>query len=151
MATELEKQLLEDMKAAMKSGDKLRLETIRGLRAQLKNAEIEKGAPLTDEDVIQVLMRAAKKRKESIEQFKAVGREDRAQEEAEELKIIESYLPRQMDEAEIAALVEKVIAEVGATSPKDMGKVMGKIMPQVKGRADGKMVQQIVRQKLASQ
>ncbi len=150
MATELEKQLLEDMKAAMKSGDKLRLETIRGLRAQLKNAEIDKGAPLTDDDVIQVLMRAAKKRKESIEQFKAVGREDRAAEEAQELKIIEGYLPKQMDEAEIAALVDKVIAEVGAASPRDMGKVMGKVMPQVKGRADGKLVQQIVRQKLAS-
>ncbi|NOX37157.1 MAG: GatB/YqeY domain-containing protein [Calditrichaeota bacterium] len=145
----LEKQLLEDMKAAMKSGDKLRLETIRSLRAQLKNAQIEKGGELSEEEQIQVLMKAAKKRKESIEQFRAVGREDRAQIEAQELAIIEAYLPQQMSEDEISRLVDQIIQEVGATSPRDMGRVMGTIMPKVKGRADGKLVQQIVKDKLS--
>lgn len=146
----IEKQLLEDMKAAMKSGDKVRLETIRGLRAQLKNAQIEKGGELTDDEVQQVLNTAAKKRKEAIEQYRSLGREDRANIEAQELEIIESYLPAQMASAEIAALVEVTIARVNAASIKDLGKVMGAIMPQVKGKADGKLVQQIVREKLSA-
>ena len=146
----LQEQLMNDLKEAMKAKDKVRLETIRGLRAQLKNAEIDKGRPLTEEEEIQVLMSAVKKRKESIEQFRAVNRPERAAEEEQELKIIQQYLPEQMSEEEITQLVELVIQEVGASSPRDMGKVMGKIMPQVKGRADGKIVQSIVRKKLES-
>ena len=146
----IQEQLLEDMKAAMKAGDKLRLETIRGLRSQIKNAEIDKGRELSEEEVIQVLMNAAKKRKESIELYRQGNRMDRAEEESRELEIIQEYLPEQMSEEEIARLVDKVIKEVNASSPKDMGKVMGKIMPQVKGRADGKVVQKIVQQKLAT-
>ena len=138
------------MKTAMKSGDKIRLETIRGLRSQLKNMEIDKGEVLSLEDEIQVLMSAAKKRKESIEQFKAGQRFDRAEEEGRELNIIQEYLPQQMSEEEIVSLVNTVLTEVSATSPADMGKVMGKLMPQVKGRADGKIVQKIVQQKLAT-
>lgn len=146
----LEAKLLEDMKAAMKAGDKIRLETIRGLRAQIKNAQIEAGKELTDDEIIRVLQSAAKKRKESIELFRAGGREDQAEVEAQELKIIESYLPRQMSAEEIAQLVNEAIQEVQATSMKDLGKVMGAIMPKVKGKADGKLVQQIVREKLSS-
>ncbi len=146
----IQEQLMEDMKAAMKAGDKLRLETIRGLRSQIKNAEIDKGRELSEEEVIQVLMNAAKKRKESIELYRQGNRMDRAEEESRELEIIQEYLPEQMSEEEIARLVDKVIKEVNASSPKDMGKVMGKIMPQVKGRADGKVVQKIVQQKLAT-
>ena len=138
------------MKMAMKSGDKIRLETIRGLRSQLKNTEIDKGEALSLEDEIQVLMSAAKKRKESIEQFKAGQRFDRAEEEERELHIIQEYLPQQMSEEEIVLLVNTVLTEVSATSPADMGKVMSKLMPQVKGRADGKIVQKIVQQKLAT-
>ncbi len=145
----LEKRLLQDMKAAMKAGDKLRLETIRSLRAQLKNAQIEKGGELTEAEQIQVLMKAAKKRKESIEQFRAVGREDRAEVEAQELALIEAYLPPQMTPQEIARLVDQVIQQVHAAGPKDMGRVMGALMPRVKGRAEGKLVQQIVKDKLA--
>jgi len=141
---------MEDMKAAMKSGDKIRLQTIRGLRAQLKNAQIDKGDALSEEEEIQVLMSAVKKRKESIEQFRAVNRPDRAEEEEQELRIIQQYLPEQMSEKEIANLIDQVIREVQATSPKDMGKVMGKIMPMVKGKADGKVVQRMVQQKLAT-
>ena len=138
------------MKAAMKAGEKLRLETVRGLRAKFKNLEIDKGHPLTDEEEIQALMSAAKKRKESIEQFKAVNRLDRAAEEEQELEIIHSYLPEQLSEEKIAELVDQVIKELGATSPGDMGKVMGKIMGQVKGRADGRLVQTVVQKKLAA-
>jgi uncharacterized protein YqeY len=145
----LEKRLMEDMKTAMKAQDKIRLETIRGLRSQLKNAQIDKRAELNEEEMIQVLMNAAKKRKEAIEQYKAVGREDRADTESQELKIIETYLPEQMSGAEIAQLVDETIKEVNAASIKDMGKVMGAIMPKVKGKADGKIVQQVVKDKLA--
>jgi len=146
----IQAKLMDDMKAAMKAGDKLRLETIRGIRSQMKNCEIDKGHPLTEEDEIQVLLSAAKKRRESIEQFRQVNRLDRAAEEEKELEIIQSYLPKQMSEDEILSLVNQVIQEVGATSSRDMGKVMGKIMPQIKGKADGKVVQGIVQQKLAS-
>lgn len=146
----MQAKLMDDMKAAMKAGDKLRLETIRGIRSQMKNYEIDKGHPLTEEDEIQVLLSAAKKRRESIEQFRQVNRLDRAAEEEKELEIIQSYLPKQMSEDEIVNLVNQVIQEVGATSSRDMGKVMGKIMPQIKGKADGKVVQGIVQQKLAS-
>lgn len=146
----MQAKLMDDMRAAMKAGDKLRLETIRGIRSQMKNYEIDKGHPLTEEDEIQVLLSAAKKRRESIEQFRQVNRLDRAAEEEKELEIIQSYLPKQMSEDEIVNLVNQVIQEVGATSSRDMGKVMGKIMPQIKGKADGKVVQGIVQQKLAS-
>jgi uncharacterized protein YqeY len=146
----IQAKLLDDMKTAMKAGDKLRLETIRGIRAQMKNFEIDKGQPLADEDEIQVLLNAAKKRRESIEQFRLGNRLDRAAEEEKELEIIQEYLPQQMSEEEISTLVNQVIQEVNASSSRDMGKVMGKLMPQVKGRADGKIVQRIVQQKLAS-
>jgi uncharacterized protein YqeY len=146
----LDNQLIEDMKRSMKAGDKIRVETIRGLRAQLKNAQITKNGELSEEEVIQVLSNAAKKRKESIEQFNAVGRKDRADIEQQELDIIHEYLPKQMDEKEISVLVDSVFEEVKPESMKDMGKIMGSIMPKVKGRADGKLVQQIVRDKLSS-
>jgi len=146
----IQPKLMDDMKAAMKAGDKLRLETIRGLRAQMKNYEIEKVRPLTEEDETQVLLTAAKRRRESIEQFRLGNRLDRAAEEEKELAIIQEYLPKQMGEEEVTALVSQIILEVGASSLNDLGKVMGKLMPQVKGRADGKTVQRIVQQKLAS-
>jgi uncharacterized protein YqeY len=146
----IQPKLLDDMKAAMKAGDKLRLETIRGIRAQMKNSEIDKGQPLTDDDEIQVLLSAAKRRRESIEQFRLGNRLDRAAEEEKELEIIKEYLPQQMSEEEISTLVNQIVQEVNASSSSDMGKVMGKLMPQVKGRADGKTVQRIVQQKLAS-
>jgi len=147
---DIQEKLLSDMKLAMKSGDKIRLETVRGLRSQLKNHEIEKGRSLALDEVLAVLMTAAKQRKESIEQFKNGNRLDRAVEEENELKIIQEYLPRQMSEEEISQLVDLAIKEISPTSSQDMGKVMGKLMPQVKGRADGKMVQKIVMQKLAA-
>lgn len=144
----LQEKLMNDLKEAMKARDKVRMETIRGLRAQLKNREIEKGSALNEEEEIQVLTSAVKKRKESIEQFRAVNRPERAEEEERELRIIQQYLPEQMGEEEIARLVEEAIRETAAASLKDMGKVMGKIMPRVKGRADGRLVQSLVKKKL---
>ncbi len=146
----INEKLMEDMKAAMKSGDKLRLETIRGLRSQFKNTQIEKKRELTEEEEIQVLMSAAKKRKESIELFRSGNRPERAAEEEKELEIIQQYLPAQMGMDEVAELVNRVIQDIGAVSIKDMGKVMGKMMPLVKGKADGKLVQEVVQKRLAS-
>jgi uncharacterized protein YqeY len=146
----IQERLLDDMKAALKAGEKLRLETIRGVRAQIKNREIELGKPLDEEQVMGVLMNAAKKRKESIEQFTALNRLDRAKEEEQELEIIKQYLPVQMSKSDITSLVDKIINQAGATSSKDIGKVMALLMPQVKGKADGKIVQQIVKEKLSS-
>ncbi len=143
-------RLTDDMKAAMKAKDKVRLETVRALRGQIKNAQIEKGEELTDEEMLQVAASVAKKQRNTIAQFRELGQDDRAEEELVELKVLESYLPKQMDEAEVAAIVAEVIASVGATSMKDMGKVMGAAMARLKGKADGKVVQTIVKEKLAA-
>jgi uncharacterized protein len=140
-----------DFKTAMKSGDKVRLGTLRLLRAALKEKEIAlrgEGRPLTDDDVLATLSTAAKKRKESIEEYTKGGRTDRAAEEKAELDIIQAYLPEQLSPEAIADAVRKSIEETGATSIKDMGKVMSAVMPALKGRADGREVQTIVKQLL---
>lgn len=144
----LQEKLNEDYKAAMKSGDKLRVETLRLLRAQLKDAKINKMEALTPEEEIAALSNAAKKRREAIEMYKQGGRSDLLEREAAELAIISAYLPQALSAEEIARIIDTAIKETGAVAASDMGKVMGKIMPQVKGRADGKMVQQMVRERL---
>lgn len=146
----LQEKLNEDYKAAMKSGDKLRVETLRQLRAQLKDAQINKMQALTPEDEIAALSNAAKKRREAIEMYKQGGRSDLLEKEAAELAIISAYLPQALSAEEIARIIDAAIKDTGAAAAGDMGKVMGKIMPQVKGRADGKMVQQMVRERLSS-
>jgi uncharacterized protein YqeY len=145
----LQEKLLNDMKSALKSGDKETLGTIRMLRSQLQNASIKKGKELSDEDVIGVLSKEAKKRKESVEMYKKGEREDLVEKEAHELEIISSYLPEALSREELESIVEKAIEEARAESLREMGKVMGFIMPQVKGRADGKEVQEIVKNKLS--
>lgn len=146
-------RLAEELKAAMRERNDVRLRTIRALRAALTEREIEKRqggeAVLTEEDELAVLQKQAKQRRDAIEQFEAAGREDLAEREREELAVIESYLPRQLSDAEIEAEVEAVIAETGATSARDMGKVMGAAMARLRGRADGRRVQEIVRARLA--
>lgn len=141
-------QLLQDMKTAMKSGDKITLETIRMVRSQIKNVEVQKGETLTDEDIFQVLTKEAKRRKESIEMYKEGGRDDLAENESKELNVIQSYLPEALSEDELLAIIADAIEKTGARGMSDMGKVMGAVMPQTKGRADGKMIQNLVRQKL---
>lgn len=144
----IDDRLNEDMKAALKSGDKVRLNTIRWLRARLKDAQIELGRELTDEDAISVLSNAAKKHRESIEMYKQGGRDDLVAQESAELAIIQEYLPEQLSQEDLEKIITEVIQQVNATSLKDMGKVMGKVMQQVRGRADGKQVQRIVRNRL---
>lgn len=146
----LSQRLTEDMKAAMKAGPagKARLETIRYLRAMLKNAEIEKQAPLTDEEIIGVITKQVKQLGDSIAEFQKGGRSDLVAKAQAELEVLRGYLPEQMTEDEIRNLARQVIAEVGAAGPRDMGKVMGPMMARTKGRADGKLVSQIVKELL---
>jgi len=142
-------RLTEDMKVAMKSGDKERLSTIRLLRGQLKDAAIAKRAELTEEEELAVLVSAAKKRRESIKAYSDAGRKDLADKEQRELDVIQSYLPEALSSEELEKIVEEVIDEVGAQTMKDMGKVMPVVMAKVKGRADGKQVNELVRKKLS--
>jgi uncharacterized protein YqeY len=141
-------RLTEDMKTAMKARESLRVQTLRFTLADLKNVRIEKGEDLTDEEVIQVLRRAVKRREESIEQYRGGGREDLAEKEAAEAEILRAYLPQMMDGAALAAAVDAAIAETGATSPKEMGKVMKHVMSAHAGKVDGKQVQAVVRERL---
>jgi uncharacterized protein YqeY len=122
--------------------------TLRMAMAAFQNRRIELGRDLTDEDVIDVLSKQMKLRRESIEHFKAAGRDAMVQVEEEESAIISEFLPQPLSAAELEELVRAAIAETGASSPADMGKVMGRVTPQTKGRADGKAVAELVRQKL---
>ena len=142
--------LNQDLKTAMKTGDEAAKRALRGVKAAITRAEKDKGnQPLTDDEIIAVLCKQAKQRQDSIEAYRQAGREDLVKEEMEELAVIERYLPQLMDEEEIRRVAEKVIAEVGASSPRDMGKVMGKLMAQLKGKADGRLVNQVVRELLS--
>jgi len=145
----LQDQLNNDMKAAMKARDSIRLDTIRMLRAQIKDAQIASGEELDDEGIIGVLNNAAKKRREAIALYEQSSRTDLVQKENDELQIISSYLPAQLSRAEVEAVIKNIIARLGATTVKDLGQVMGASMQELKGRADGKMVQELVRNSLA--
>ncbi|MCK5145377.1 GatB/YqeY domain-containing protein [bacterium] len=146
----LEQKIFDDLKTAMKAGEKDRVNTLRMIRSQIKNVAIAKSDEITDDDVLSVLNKEAKKRKESVSMYQDGGREDLAQIESTELKIISAYLPEELSAAEIAELVDGVINKTGAKSIADMGRVMGQIMSTLQGRADGKLVQQIVRERLGS-
>jgi uncharacterized protein YqeY len=142
----------QDLKTAMKSGDDVGKRTLRGLKAAITRAEKEKGnQPLTEEETLAVLQKQAKQRRDSIAAYQQAGREDLVAEEQAELAVIERYLPQQMSEDEIRSAAQAVITEVGATGPRDMGKVMGKLMSQLRGKADGRLVNQVVRDLLAGQ
>jgi len=144
----LKECIMEDMKQAMKSRDKLKLDAIRMLRGAIREREIEKQIELDDDGVIQVLTNQVKKRKDSIEQFRDAGRMDLVGREEKQLQALEIYMPQQLSLDEVKHLIDEVIAETGASSMRDMGKVMSTIMPRIRGRADGKEVNQIVRGKL---
>jgi uncharacterized protein len=142
-------KLTEEMKVALKAGQKDRLSAIRLLRGQLKNAEIEKQDALTEQEEVDVLSSAAKKRRESIDAYTQAGRDDLAEKEQKELDVITEYLPKALSEKEVEAIVDRVIADQKAVSMKDLGKVMPNVMAKVKGRAEGKVVNEMVRNKLA--
>jgi hypothetical protein len=144
----LSERLNNDMKQAMKSQDKFKLSVIRMVRSAVKNQEIELKRPLDDSEVLDILSREIKLRKDSLQQFESAGREDLAQDIAAEIEIISQYLPQQLTEEELTLIVQQTIQETGASSKADMGKVMGALMPKVKGRADGKQVNRLVQQLL---
>jgi len=148
----LMEKVSEEMKTAMKSGERLRLETLRTLRAALMERDIEKrtAGGMTPEDEIAVVMAAAKKRRESIEIFQKGGRADLVDQESKELAILQEYLPRQMSAEDLLAVIRTVITETGAASAADFAKVMPVVMKQVKGKADGKLVQEMVRKSLGA-
>ncbi len=146
----LKDKLTEDMKQAMKDKEagKLRLSVIRMVRAAIKNVEIDTKAELAEEDVIAIVAKEVKMRRDSMEEFKKGQRDDLVDQLEQEIEVLLPYLPQQLTEAEVREIVTEAVAIAGATSSKDMGKVMAVLMPKVKGRADGKLVNNIVRELL---
>jgi uncharacterized protein len=145
------KDLQEQLKQSMLAKDEIRTSTLRMLISAIGYYEIQKGGAgyeATDEDIQTVIQKEAKKIKDSIEQYKAAGRDDLVEKESKELSILDTYLPEQMGEEEVRTLVLDAIAATDASTPADMGKVMGALMPKTKGKADGALVSKIVREKL---
>lgn len=142
----LTERVSADLKVAMKEHKELELSVFRMLKAELQKFQADKGVSyeITDADVVSLVGRLVKQRKEAAEQYKAVGANDRAQTELDENKVLEAYLPKQLDAAEVEKIVRETVAEIGATGPRDMGKVMKAVMPKVKGQADGKLVKDTV-------
>ncbi len=137
-----------DTKNALKSGAKDKVSTLRMLNAALKNKQIDKRRPLTEEEVIETVRSLIKQRKDSIEQFAKGGRQDLVDKETAEIAVLEAYLPQQLSRDELEAMVRDVIAQTGAQGAKDMGKVMKALIPLLGGRADGKLVSELVKNAL---
>ena len=142
-------RLAEEYRAALRSGDKLKVSVIRLLTALIKNREVEKRGPLTDAEVMQAVSSSCKQRQDSIEQYRQGGRQDLVDKETAELHILQSYMPQPFTAEELEELVRAAIQEAQAASPKEMGKVMTLLMPKVTGRADGKVVSALVREMLS--
>lgn len=147
----LKDRLIEDLKQAMRQGDERRKSTLRLLKAEIANAEIERGRELSEDEVLAVVAKQAKQRRESVAEFARGARQDLVDQEEEELQILLSYLPTQMSRDEIEVMARQVIAEVEATSQAQMGEVMRRLMPQLKGRADGSLVNQVVKEILTDE
>lgn len=147
----LEEQIQADIKTAMKSGNKFEVATLRSLNAQLKDERIKlrPTRDLSEEDMVKVLLSAAKKRKEAIELYQKGNRTDLVEKEEQELQIVTRYLPEQLPEEKIIPVIDEVIAQVQASGISDLGKVMGPVMGRLKGKADGKLVQKLVRDRLS--
>jgi uncharacterized protein len=145
----LQDRVQTDIASAMRAGDGLRRDVLRMVVSAAYTVEKREGRPLTDDEYLAVLSREVKTRRESVEAFRAGGREDLAAREEAEIAIIAGYLPEPLTEAEIAALVEEAVRATGASSPRDLGKVMGWLTPRTRGRADGKVVSSLVAQTLA--
>ncbi|PRY83279.1 GatB/YqeY domain-containing protein [Alkalibacterium olivapovliticus] len=141
-------ELNQDMKIAMKAKDKEKLSTIRMLKSALQNEQINKGDELTDEDELTILSREKKQRVESLNEFKAAGRDDLVVKLEKEIGIVDTYLPAQLSEEDIREIVQDTVEQTQSSSMKDMGKVMGALMPRVKGKADGNLVNSIVKEEL---
>jgi hypothetical protein len=139
-----------DLRDAMKAGERLRTDTLRMAKSAIKYRQIEKGAVLSDDDVVSVLGTLVKQRRDSADQYRKAGREDLAQKEEAEVEIIRAYMPRELGLEELEAFIKEAIAESGAAGPKDMGKVMKALMPKIKGAADGKVVNEKVKEALSA-
>jgi uncharacterized protein YqeY len=146
----LKQQITDDMKAAMKGGDKDRLGVIRLILAAIKQREVDERIVLDDAQVLAVIEKMIKQRRDSIAQFRAAAREDLASKEEYEVGVIQAYMPAQLSDAEVDAIIAKAIADSGATGAKDMGKVIGLVRPQVAGKADMGAVSQAVKARLAT-
>ena len=147
---EIREKIMNDMKTAMREKDQAKLDTIRFMQAAIKNREIEvRPEAITADDVLAVMKKLVKQRKESIEQYQAANRQDLVDKEASELKIIEAYLPAQMSKEQLETIVAQVIADTKASSIKDMGNVMKAVMAKTSGSADNKLVSEIIKSKLA--
>lgn len=149
----IKEKIREELKDAMKSGDTEKRDVLRMVDSMIKNVEIEKGkreVGLSDEEIIEVLMRAVKQRKDSATQYIDGGRPELAEKEQKEIEIISIYLPEQLTEEEISGVVGEVISSCGATGSGDMGKVMGQVMAKVKGKADGNLVREMVERAFAA-
>lgn len=140
--------LNEDMKQAMRAKDKESLQVIRMLKASIQNEQIKKGQDLNEEEELTVLSREMKQRRDSLTEFEKADRTDLADKVKKEIVIVENYLPAQLNEEEIRAIVQEAITKTGASSPKEFGKVMGAVMPKVKGKADGNQVNAVVKELL---
>ena len=138
-----------DLKQAMAARDADRRDTLRLILASLRSAEKELQRPLHDDEELQVLQRERKRRLEAIEAYRAAGREEQAEQEEDELEVLEDFMPEPLSEQELELIVDDAIAENGATSMRDFGRVMADVMPQVSGRADGSVISQLVKEKLA--
>lgn len=139
-----------DLKAAMKAGEKLKVSTLRMVNSALKNERIDKGRDLEEDEVIAVVSKAQKQRREAEEQYREGGREELAEKEAAEAEILQAYLPEPISDEALDEAIEAAIAETGATGMKDMGAVMGRVMEQVRGRAEGSEVSRRVKERLQS-
>lgn len=148
--SELKSKIMDDVKAAMKNKEADRLSAIRFLQSAIKNKEIDlRPKEITDEDIMSVIKKSAKQRKDSIEQYEKAGRQDLVDKEKFELSVIEQYLPEQMSEEQVSGIVDEVVAALGASTMKDMGAVMKEVQAKTAGAADGKMVSQLVKAKLS--
>lgn len=145
----LRQQITDDMKAAMRAKDAARLSAIRLLLAAIKQREVDERIELTDADIVTIIEKMNKQRRDSISQYEAAGRQELADVEKFEMSVLAGYMPQQLDESEIAAVVAEVIASVGAAGPQDMGKVMGAIKPRLAGRADMGKVSALIKAQLS--
>ncbi|MCA1570906.1 MAG: GatB/YqeY domain-containing protein [Chloroflexi bacterium] len=148
-AVSLSDRIESAMRDAMRARDEQRTQTLRMVMAAAHNVRIARGRDLTDDDVVDVLTRQVKQRRESIAMFRDAGREERAAAEEAEAAILAEFLPRPLTEDEVTSVVRDAIAETGASSPADLGRVMGRVSPRTKGRADGRLVSEVVRRLLA--
>ncbi len=146
----IQEKIQTDLKEGLKSKDELRVSTIRFLMSAIHNAKIEKGEELNDEDIVGVIQKQIKQRKESIEGFKKGNRDELVEKETREMKILQEYLPEQLSESDVEQLVDKAVKDTSSSSVTDMGKVMGKLSGELKGKADMSVVSSIVRTKLSS-